>query len=210
MPRPCLVLFLCTAACATPGDPAIPPLWRLEPAPEAAATTAEPALPSSASSAAPAPRQSSTTGRAGERRAFLGLGFTSSPDTLLLGGQIDFYTSDRLAVGPMLQIGIDDSTTLIAPSVHVKYLFPTGPGAGGVELLPFVQGGLGFAYLEQERRFGDDDDLGLLLQAGGGLEVALTQHTSLASTILVDLLPGEVLDERIYWSWQVLAVGFRF
>lgn len=148
--------------------------------------------------------------REGETRAIGGIGFTRSPDTLLLTGEVDFFTLDRLAIGPMLQWGIDDDETIVAPSFQAKYFFPIGATPGGMELLPFVQAGVGFAWLQRDDLPGDDDDVGLLLQAGGGIELLIDDHLSLSSSARVDLLPGEVLDEHSYWSWQLLAIGVRF
>lgn len=156
------------------------------------------------------PPQAPLAGRvAGDRLLFFGMGFTDGPDTFLLGGEADFYLSDRLAVGPMLQWGIDDNTSIFAPSFHVKYLFPLDH-PGSPEFVPFVQGGAGLAYLHKDNRPGDDDDFGFLLQVGGGVELRLNEHITLASTALFDLLPAEVLDEHVYFSWQVVQFGFRF
>jgi hypothetical protein len=146
---------------------------------------------------------------AGDRQLFFGMGFTDGPDTFLLGGEADFYLSDRLAVGPMLQLGLDDNTSIVAPSCHIKYLFPLDR-PGSPEFVPFVQGGAGFAYLQKDNRPGDDDGFGFLLQVGGGVELRLNEHITLASTALFNLLPAEVLDEHVYFSWQVVQFGFRF
>lgn len=158
---------------------------------------------------APPPPARVAAPAAGDRLLFLGLGFTDGPDTFLLGGEADFYMSDRLAIGPMLQWGIDDNNSIFAPSFHVKYLFPLDH-PGSPEFVPFVQGGAGLAYLRKDNRPGDDDGFGFLLQVGGGVELRLSPHVTLASTALLDLLPAEVLDEHVYFSWQVVQFGFRF
>lgn len=162
-------------------------------------TTAAPAAHRPAADRAP---------QEGERRIAVGVGFTDSPDTLLIGGQADFYQSDRVAIGPSLQLGFDDDVTLFAPSFHGKFVFPTEPMSDGVLLLPFVQGGAGFVYIERDR--GGSDEWGLLLQAGGGLEVRLDDQYALSSTLLVNLVPDEANDESAYVSWQIVQFSFVF
>jgi len=143
------------------------------------------------------------------RRALVGIGMTEDPDTLLLGGELDFPVSDRFLIGPMVQLGLDDHTTLFAPSLHGKYLLPLDHAPGSTRWAPFVQGGVGIAYLSKDKP-GADDDLGLLLQAGGGVEVRFEDQVGVATTLLIDFLPGGVFDENVYLSWQVVQFSFRF
>jgi hypothetical protein len=138
-----------------------------------------------------------------------GLGFTESPDTVLLSGQVDFPVNEDLVVGPLLQLGLDDDETIVAPSLNLKHPFRLDSD-GYPEVRPFVQGGAGFAYLEKERRSGDDDDIGLLLNAGVGVELHLDSSTYLSSTLMLNFLPGEVMDEDVFLSWQVIQLGWRF
>ncbi|MBI5849415.1 MAG: hypothetical protein HZB39_00015 [Planctomycetes bacterium] len=134
---------------------------------------------------------------------------TEDPDTLLLGGELDFPVSDRFLIGPMVQLGLDDHTTLFAPSLHGKYLFPPDHEQGSTRWTPFVQGGIGITYLSKDKP-GAEDDLGLLLQAGGGVEVRFDDQIGVATTILINVLPGGVFDENVYLSWQVVQFSFRF
>lgn len=143
------------------------------------------------------------------RRALVGIGMTEDPNTLLLGGELDFPVSDRFLIGPMVQLGLADHTTLFAPSLHGKYLFPLDHAPGSTRWTPFVQGGIGIAYLSKDKP-GADDDLGLLLQAGGGVEVRFEDQVGVATTLLIDFLPGGVFDENVYLSWQVVQFSFRF
>jgi hypothetical protein len=124
-----------------------------------------------------------------------------------MGGQIDFYQSNRFAIGPMLQLGIDDDFQIVAPSLHGKFLFPVGNPA---RLSPFAQAGIGFLWAERDGPGNNEDDIGLLLQVGGGVEWELDDQTFLASSITVDLLPSEVLDENAIFTWQIIQAGFRF
>jgi hypothetical protein len=147
--------------------------------------------------------------RQGDRVALIGLGFTDSPDTTLLGGEVDFYQSEQLAIGPMLQLGLDDDTTILAPSFQAKYHIPVKVSSYP-RPAPFVQGGVGLVWMDKDRRGRDDDDLGLLLHVGGGLELMLDDRLALASTLTINLMPAKVVGERAFLSWQILQFGFRF
>ena len=57
---------------------------------------------------------------------------------------------------------------------------------------------------------GDPDDTGLLLNVGGGVEVYLDEDITLGSTIMFNAMPGKVLGDRSFLSWQILQFQFRF
>jgi predicted acylesterase/phospholipase RssA len=106
---------------------------------------------------------------------------------------------------------VDDDQTLLAPRIQFKRFFPLESNRGGRnELLPFVQGGAGFACLEEDNRPGDDEEIGLLLAVGGGLRFRIGDRLTLGSQMLLNFLPGDVLDEGFYFSWEVVQVVFDF
>lgn len=154
--------------------------------------------------AAAAPREHEPA--EGERRIAVGLGFTDDPDALLIGGHADFYMSDTVAIGPSLQWGVDDDFTIFAPSFHGKIVFPL-ESDGDTLVMPFGKAGAGLAYIDVD---GGGDDIGFLLQLGGGLEIRLSEKYALASTAQVNLLPGEVEGERAYFSWEIVQFSFTF
>lgn len=145
----------------------------------------------------------------GDRRLAVGVGVTDSPDSFLVTGDADFYQSDRLAIGPTLLLGFDDTTGIMAPSFHAKFVFPLERKPENPLFMPFVQGGAGFCWLQKDRP-GDDDDFGLLLQAGGGLEVRFDDRYALTSTLTINMLPGELVDEGAFLSWQIVQFSFPF
>ena len=79
-------------------------------------------LPADSQGTTPAPVSGGR--QAGDLTGLVGLGFTDGPDSFLLGGELDFYQSDRLAIGPMLRFGLADDVTMVAPSGQAKYRFP--------------------------------------------------------------------------------------
>jgi hypothetical protein len=146
--------------------------------------------------------------QAGDMTGLAGIGFTDGPDSFLVGFELDFWQSDRLAIGPMLQLGLDDNVEMFAPSLHAKYRFPLGSDTK--RLSAFAQGGIGILALERDQLPGDDDDVGLMLQMGGGIEFQLESNAFLASTILIDLMPDDVLGENAIFTWQLVQVGWKF
>jgi hypothetical protein len=193
---PAVVLSgLCFAACTSlPPQPPQP-----APATDAARRSSE-------------PQQDTRRGRPviEPRQIFIGVGFTDGPDTFLLGGEADFPMNPRLSIGPMLQLGLDDHTTFVAPSFQAKYRIPLEYGGGPSAFTPFVQGGIGAAYLDKNQPSDNHSGAGLLLHIGGGVEMQLDKDLVLATNLQADLLPDHVAGEGFMWSWQILQLGFRF
>src|SRR5262245_9027123 len=81
------------------------------------------AMPAAARAPAAVP-SSDLAPKEGDRRAFVGVGTLSSPDAFLLGGDADFYQSNRVAIGPSLQLGLDDNVEVYAGTFHAKFVFP--------------------------------------------------------------------------------------
>ena len=137
-----------------------------------------------------------------------GLGFTADPDAFLLEFEGNYRLGDGLSVGPLLQLGLDDDFTLVSPSGYVRYTFDlshvTAPELR--RLQPYVQGGLGFTYIDDD----DDDDIGFLISFGFGADYPITDSVSLGSRMLFNFLPDDVVDENFYFSWQVVGVRYRF
>ncbi|MEQ8768106.1 MAG: hypothetical protein RL885_29655 [Planctomycetota bacterium] len=142
--------------------------------------------------------------------AGFGLGGTFDPDTFLITGHADFYLSDHVAIGPLLQVGVDDDYTIIAPSFTLKGSVDVE--TAGPRLRPFVLGGVGFAFIEDDGRprFKDDDDIGVMLNAGIGIDLFIAEDISIGASVIVNVLPGEVLDETLFVSLQVLTIDLHF
>jgi len=160
------------------------------------------------SAASPAPASAPAIG---QRDYFLeaGLGQTFGPSTFLLSATGGKFVDPHLAIGPTLQLGIDDDKTIFAPTFGARRIFELD-SADLRKLEPYVEGGVGFAYLEDDRRGGADDDFGVLLTLGFGANFELQHNVALGTGILVNLMPGEVLDERLFVSWRILQLNFAF
>ena len=156
------------------------------------------------------------SGRNGPFAVQAGLGFTADPDAFLLNFEGDYRLDDALSVGAMLHLGIDDDFTIVSPAAYVRYsLDLTGFNADLSKLTPFVQAGLGLTYIEIDLPSGappgiDDDDVGFLLNFGFGAEYPLSDRLSVATKMLFNILPGEVFNEDFYYSWEIVALRYRF
>jgi outer membrane protein with beta-barrel domain len=141
-----------------------------------------------------------------------GLGFTADPDTLLLGFEGEYAFNDYFSMGPMVQLGIDDDTTLVSPVLFARFKTDLGgidPDLEPVE--PYFQVGPGFTYWDIDAPPGrDDDDLEFLLNLGIGTEYRIDEHFSLGTQFGFNIIPTEIFDERFYFSWEVLTLRYRF
>ncbi|MFO0982886.1 MAG: hypothetical protein U1E76_14340 [Planctomycetota bacterium] len=138
-----------------------------------------------------------------------GLGFTADPDTFLLALEGLFWVQPHVGVGPLVQLGVSDRRTLVAPSVNVRGVIDLEQ-QGLERVKPYVEGGVGFTYLHEDHRRGDDDDLGLLLDVGGGLNFQVNQHLDVGTGVLFNFMPVEVLDERFFFSWRIVSLTCSF
>jgi hypothetical protein len=145
-----------------------------------------------------------------------GIGFTSDPETFLLGFELPFQVAPGVEVGPLLQLGFADNHTIVAPTLNARYVFDL-PAWGVWEqrptlrrIHPMVFGGLGFAYIDQDGSSGDRDGTGFLFDLGFGAEYELTPVVSVGSRMTFNVLPDSVAGENFFFSWQVGTVRFRF
>jgi hypothetical protein len=119
-----------------------------------------------------------------ESGSILGLGFTG-----------DYYLTNELSVGPLLQVGFDSDYSQVGLTAELKYTFnlPKNP-----KVRPNLQGGLGFIHTSDGRNQTD-----FLLPIGGGIDVEVTKHLFLNSTFLLNVTG---LHDDLYVSW---FFGFR-
>ena len=141
----------------------------------------------------------------------LGLGFTVDPGTFLMGLEVPFAVTDGVTLGPLLQVGVSDDDTWIAPTMNLRYALDLADIAPDLaRLRPMVQGGLGFAYLEKDGRRGDDDDTRFMFNLGFGAEYFLTDNLAFGSNMLFNILPEDAVDEHFVWSWQLGTMRVLF
>jgi len=141
-----------------------------------------------------------------------GLGFTADPETFLTGLEFDFVATPNVSLGPLVQIGVSDKHTLVAPTLNARYRFFISDADKDLRRLkPFVNAGLGLVYMEKERRHRTDaDEVDFLLNTGFGLEYDLHESVAVGTHFLFNIVPWKVVDERFFFSWQVVTLTLRF
>jgi hypothetical protein len=119
-----------------------------------------------------------------ESGSIAGVGFTG-----------EYFLTNELTVGPLLQVGFDNDYNQVGLSAQVKYMFDL---AGNPKVRPNLQGGLGFISASDG---GDQTDF--LMPIGGGIDVEVAKHLFLNSTLLLNVTG---LHDDLYVSW---FFGFR-
>ncbi len=143
----------------------------------------------------------------------ISFGFTADPENFLLAFEAPFGVAPGVTVGPLLQLGLSDDWTIVAPSANVRYAFDLSAASTPEvrRLSPFIQGGLGFAYLDRDRSGRRDrDDTGFLFNMGGGIEYFVTEQFAVGSSIMFNVLPDSVIGENFFFSWQMGSARFLF
>lgn len=149
--------------------------------------------------------------RTGKFTTGLGLGLqggTADGTAFSVGLSGDYFLTDNISVGPLLQMGVTEDLTQVGFTVQAKYTLDL---AGLPALKPHVQGGIGFIHADLDRgRFREEDDTSFLIPLGFGAEYRLTNQISLESTLLfnfTDLHLGR--DDNFFITW-LTGVRFRF
>ena len=148
------------------------------------------------------------TERAGRWALEGGIGFTASPTTFEIGVAAFYGINSHFSIGPVVQFGVSDRNTIIAPTANLRYSFNL-PGAKSEfarRFEPFLEGGLGFAWVDKP----SVDEIGFLMAPGFGMEYTINRNVSLVSRMLFNILPAETAGENFFYSWQILSVQYRF
>jgi len=144
-------------------------------------------------------------------RLLIGIGFTTGPETFALGVQADIPVGELL-IGPQLQVGVsgDDGFVALAFNVKKEIEVEIEVDDAAWSVFPFVQVGAGLAFLEKDNRSGDKEEFGALLNFGIGVRIPIDEQLFLSSTMLFNVIPGKIVDERFIYSWQVVQFEIRF
>ena len=138
-----------------------------------------------------------------------GIGFTAGPGTFLLDGDAAYALDEHMSIGPRMQLGFSDDKILVAPTANFRYVFDLqlAQETSLRELTPFLQAGIGFGYVRDDRGGGHTDDTGFLFNIGAGVEWSLGA-TTLGSNLMFNILPAETAGENFFFSWQLITLRF--
>jgi hypothetical protein len=140
----------------------------------------------------------------------VGIGFIDDPTAFLLNFEAPYAFDRWVSVGPMVQVGLDDNNTIVAPTLNVTATIPDLPGESFDRVHPFGFVGLGFAYLEDDNRQNNDSSAGFLINCGFGVEYQVSESFYLGSKMIFNFLPEETLDEKFFYSWQIGGARIAF
>ena len=139
-----------------------------------------------------------------------GLGFTADPTTFLVNFEVPYSFERWIALGPMLQFGIEGDDLLVMPTANVTLKVPDLPGRSFDRVIPYAFGGLGFAYIERHHRGQDREGAGFLIDAGFGVEYQVSEKVFFGSQMTFNFLPQKTQGERFVYSWQMAGIRFAF
>jgi hypothetical protein len=147
-----------------------------------------------------------------------GIGFTSSPTTLLLGFEGDYRVIEPVSIGLLTEVGIDDDLTIVSPQVFARYWPDLGemidPDIAFIE--PYLHLGVGFSWWDADVYKGvNDDDTQFLLSPGFGVDFRINKNLAVGTQMLFNVIPAGIhdhtpIDDQFYYSWQVIGLRLRF
>ncbi len=147
------------------------------------------------------------------------LGLTLDPSTYLMTLDAGYFVTPSWSLGPLFQLGLSDDDFLLAASVNFRKVYDIEIREHGEEdddnqlnrLKPFYQFGAGVLFIDEDNPgLADDDDAGLLLNLGVGVDLYLNDRVSFGTSVLFNFLPSEVGDEHFFLSWQIGTLAFHF
>ncbi|MEZ4280896.1 MAG: outer membrane beta-barrel protein [Myxococcota bacterium] len=139
-----------------------------------------------------------------------GLGFTADPTTFLLNFEVPYAFESWFALGPMLQVGLDQNDALVMPTVNMTLKVPDLPGRDFDRVHPYGFAGIGLAYIEREVGNDDRDGTGFLVTAGFGVEYQVSERVYFGSQMMLNFLPKKTERESFIYSWQMGGIRFVF
>lgn len=148
--------------------------------------------------------------RAGTYAGTGSIGFTLSPDTFMAGLGGDYFITHNVTLGPLIQMGVSNSTFLVAPTAEVKGVFDLPWEGFPQRVKPFAQAGAGFVYANVSRASANDDGIGFLFNMGFGCDIYLSDRLALGNNMLFNVVPARVLGDRFFFSWQFVTAKYHF
>ncbi|MBK7949011.1 MAG: outer membrane beta-barrel protein [Deltaproteobacteria bacterium] len=139
-----------------------------------------------------------------------GIGFTADPETFLMNFEAPYSFNEWMALGPMLQIGVEDDYTLVMPTANLTLKVPDLPGTDFDRLTPYGFAGIGFAVIEREARGREKEGVGFLVDFGVGIEYQVSEKVFLGSQMMFNVLPSKTQNQGFIFSWQLAGIRFAF
>ncbi len=139
-----------------------------------------------------------------------GIGFTASPDTFLMNFEAPYAFDRWVSAGPMLQVGLSNDDTIVAPTLNATVTIPDLPGESLDRLHPYGFIGIGFAYIKDRDRGKNRSDTGFLVDFGFGLEYQISEKVFVGSQMMFNFLPKKTTGQNFFYAWQIGSVRIAF
>jgi len=137
------------------------------------------------------------------------LGFLADdPGGVSLGFEAPIEFNRHFSLGPWATVALADDFVLVSGTANARYHFDVFEGKRLSRLRPFLQGGLGVAYYDDDRV--NDDETGFLVNMGLGADYETSEHVSIGSQMMFNAVPTFEPDRAFYFTWQFLQVRYRF
>jgi hypothetical protein len=137
------------------------------------------------------------------------LGFLADdPGGVSLGFEAPIEFNRHFSLGPWATVALADDFVLVSGTANARYHFDVFEGERLSRLRPFVQGGLGVAYYNDDRA--NDDETGFLVNMGLGADYETSEHVSIGSQMMFNTVPTFRPSRAFYFTWQFLQVRYRF
>ncbi len=156
------------------------------------------------------PQEPGTPEESGRWSFRTSIGFTASPGGFLMTAAFPYAATRHISIVPLLQLSVADDLVILAPTANFQYAFDIPTSNEHLrKLRPFLQAGLGFAFIHKNRRR-NDDEVGFLMNPGFGVEYAVSENVAVGSNMLFNILPVSTSGENFFFSCQVASVRFLF
>ena len=139
-------------------------------------------------------------------------GFTADPEAFEMGIGFPIEISNSVAFTPHLLLAFDDDDTIVAPTANLEVYFRLSERRDdfAYRLRPYLQAGLGFAYIDRDDGGDNDDEVGFLVAPGLGLEYEVSKNLLVGTNARFNVLPKETGGEHFFFSWEFFSVRIAF
>ncbi len=123
-----------------------------------------------------------------------GVGVNISPGQLLVSPQLEYVNSERMFIGPLVQLGMS-SGVLFAASAALRYFIGNDP-----QVRPCLEAGVGFIAASVSFA----SSFGFLLHGGIGLDYRISRSVYVGSLIRANIAPPL----GFYVAWPIVIGRF--
>lgn len=136
------------------------------------------------------------------------IGFIDNPGGVSLGFEAPIEITPNFAVGPWITLGLADNFINVVATANARYYFDLWDSGNAAKLRPFLQGGLGLDYTDDDAAF--IDEVNFLVGTGLGLEYAIDENMALTTQAMFNIIPYARRGRTFTASVQLLGMRYRF